>query len=71
MGVAKIYPEPDLRGKGNKSEAALIAGSGGLAMQRVREARAVLQWAPELVDAVRDGAESLDRAYAIAVDRRN
>ncbi len=66
MVVAKIYPELEKGGRGKKSEAMKLAGSGGFAVQRVNEARTVLQHAPDLADNVLAGSTSLDEAYKTA-----
>lgn len=42
----------------------------GASQARISQARSVLAHAPELADAVRDGAVSLDAAYATAQDRK-
>ena len=60
--VAMIDREP---GKGGRGQT--VRKPDGLSKQRISEARVVLQWAPELADAVLAGAESLDRAYAVAI----
>lgn len=65
MAVAMIAPGPEKGGRGKT-----VRLPDGLNKQRVSEARAVLQWAPELSDAVLAGAESLDRAYGVAADRK-
>ena len=64
MGYAKRHPEPEKRGRGNKS-----AGSGefsGVPHQRVAEARIVNRYAGDLADGVLAGNPSLDVAYKVA-----
>jgi hypothetical protein len=61
MAVAMIYPE---KGRGKTPRNLEFSA------ERVRQARAVLHWSPELSDGVLSGAESLDRAYAIASSRK-
>jgi hypothetical protein len=46
------------------------ANVAGVSHARVVQAAMVLQWAPELADAVLNGAEPLDRAYEVAADRK-
>ena len=46
MAVAKIYPEPEKGGRGKKGAA--CGEFSGVPTQRVSEARAVLQYAPDL-----------------------
>jgi hypothetical protein len=65
MAVAMISPE---RQQGKKRTSAETAE--GISERRVREARMVLKWAPELAQAVLSGAHPLDRAYDIAADRK-
>jgi hypothetical protein len=65
MAVAMIYPNPETRGRGHKSSVPEEFASGRISM-----ARTVLRWSPELADAVLSGAESLDRAYAVAQERK-
>lgn len=43
MAVAMINPDPERRGRGNKSSVAEEFGSGRISM-----ARTVLKWAPEM-----------------------
>jgi len=64
MAVAKIWSE-----KNQGKQGATSCATEGVSGSRLSYARAVLQWAPELVDAVLAGAESLDRAYAVAMER--
>jgi hypothetical protein len=61
MAVAKIYPES--AGQGKKDVGLNIARSGDVATQRIREARTVLRYAPDLADQVLTGSLSLDKAY--------
>ena len=53
MAVAKIYPEPEKGGRGNKRSAG--GQFSGVPKQRVSEARAVLQYAPDLACNVLSG----------------
>jgi len=46
------------------------ARTAGASQARISQANSVLTYAPELADAVRDGAISLDAAYATAQDRK-
>lgn len=57
MAVAKIYPDSDERGRGNKS--AVTAHFPMVAKRRLEEARAVLRYAPELAELVMAGSRSL------------
>lgn len=59
MAVALIYPEPDKRGRGNKGKS---SDSDGFSQTRLREARAVLRFSPELAQQVLNGVKSLDEA---------
>ena len=60
-------PEPEKGGRGKTANSVIPTElSGGY----LSHARTVIKWAPDLVDGVRAGAESLDRSYAIAVDRK-
>lgn len=52
MAVAKIYPEPE---KGGRGKNAVVTTE--FSASHLSHARTVLQWAPELVDAVLAGAE--------------
>jgi hypothetical protein len=51
MAVAMLFPEPDKRGRGNKGKS---TESVGFSQQRLREARQVLRFSPELACAVRE-----------------
>ena len=66
MAVAMIYPKPE-RGRGKKDPA---KGTEQVSYSRVKVARTVLQYAPDLADNVLSGAESLDAAYKTAGDRK-
>ena len=61
MAVAKITPKQP--GKKRTSTASV-----GVSAQRISYARAVLEFAPDLADAVMSGAKSLDEAYETAQD---
>lgn len=61
MAVAKILPEPEMRGRGNKSSVPEEFSSGRISM-----ARTVLKWAPELAKQVLSADLSLDAAYQSA-----
>jgi hypothetical protein len=65
-----IHPVPEKGGRGKVSAAKTAEKLGGFSNDRLNQARTVLRWAPELADNVLSGAESLDRAYAIAGDRK-
>jgi ParB-like chromosome segregation protein Spo0J len=66
MAVAMIHPNSaKLKRAGSGSVGTTELSAGYLA-----HARTVLKWAPELSAAVLAGAESLDRAYAVAADRK-
>jgi hypothetical protein len=65
MAVAKIYPEPAQRGRGNKSVL-----NTDFNASYVSHARTVLQFAPDLADSVLSGAKALNEAYEEAKGRR-
>ena len=67
MAVAKIYPEP-ARGRGKKDPA---KGSEAVSFTRIKEARAVLRFAPDLADNVLSGKTPLDTAYQTARQRKD
>ncbi len=48
MAVAKIYPDPETGGRGNKSKTSNLLVSGGFSRQRLDQSRAVLQYAPDV-----------------------
>jgi len=66
MAVAMIYPESQ-QGKRN---AATSSVSGDVSATRIKMARTILKWAPELASQVLAGAAVLDKAYSIATDRK-
>lgn len=53
-------------GRGKKTEAANMAETAGFSARRVREARQVKQWCPQMVDRVISGELGLDEALAEA-----
>lgn len=61
MAVAKIYPDPERGGRGNKGYC-----DNTVSKQRLSHARTVLRFAADLADAVMAGTKSLDEAYAAA-----
>ena len=61
MRLALLYPEPEKGGRGKKGKATETVG---FSQQRLREARSVLAYSPDLADAVRDGTKKLDEALA-------
>jgi hypothetical protein len=61
MATAMIYPEPEKRGRGNKSEKDFAAKSFSSA--RLSKARAVLKHSPPIAQAILAGSKSLDEAY--------
>lgn len=68
MVAAKAYPDPERRGRGQKSSAAEefpMVSSGKLS-----EARTVLRYAPDLAENVVDGLQSLEAAYDTACKRK-
>lgn len=64
MAVARICPETHQGKRATSSESDEVSGT------RLRMARAVLKWAPEMADAVLAGATGLDAAYALAQERK-
>jgi hypothetical protein len=48
MAYARIYPEQEKRGRGNKS--AKIGEFTGITHQRFPDARLIIEWAPDLVE---------------------
>jgi len=66
MAVAMIYPKPEQGVRKGTTSVIPTEVTGGY----LSHARTVLQWAKELAEPVLAGAESLDRAYAIAADRK-
>ena len=70
MAVARLYPEPAKGGRGKTDAANTAARHGGFSNDRLNAARAVLRWAPELTDSVQAGAQTLDVAYAVALERK-
>ena len=69
MVVAKAYPEPASGGRGKNSP--VTGRFPMIGQQRLSEARTVVQWAPELVDAVIEGGRSLDEALRVAKQRKD
>lgn len=65
MALARIYPEPEKGGRGKNSSISEGFHSGYLSM-----ARTIIQFAPEKMDLVKSGAESLDAAYQAARQRK-
>lgn len=59
MLLALLYPEPEKGGRGNKGKASETAG---FSATRLKQARTVLAFSPELALAVRDGTKKLDEA---------
>jgi hypothetical protein len=69
MVLATQYPEPEEVGRGKKG---FVAKQFPMVTKsKLSIARAVIAYAPELVEAVIHGGKSLDSAYEIAVDRKN
>jgi hypothetical protein len=68
MAYAKIYPEQEKRGRGNKS--AKIGAFPGVVHQRVSDARLIIEWAPDLVDAVLAGGSIISEAVKEAQKRQ-
>jgi hypothetical protein len=60
MATAMIYPHPEKRGRGNKSEKDL--GAKSFSSARLSQARAVLAHSPPIATAVLAGSKSLDEA---------
>jgi hypothetical protein len=68
MAVAMIYPESDgVGGRGKKGKASV---ADGFSKTRLKMARAVIRFAPELVAGVLAGQPSLDFAYEKAIARK-
>ena len=70
MVVAMMYPDKGEHGRGRKDPATKLLETGSFKRERLRLARLVLQWAPELAKAVLGGAQSLDEAVSTARDRQ-
>lgn len=68
MVVAKAYPDEAAGGRGKKSVATTRFPM--VSTSKLAHARTVLQFAPDLVDGVLAGRDSLDAAYRIAVERK-
>ena len=66
MAVAKIYPEPG-RGRGKKDPA---KETEKVSYSRIKVARYVLQYAPDIAPNVLNGLASLDDAYKAACERK-
>jgi len=58
MAVAMLYPEQTSGGRGKKNRPDMV----GLARQRIGDARAVLNYSPELAQAVMQGEKPLQAA---------
>ena len=67
MAVAKIYPKE----MGRKAKSGKLARNLGLSTERIRQARTVLTYAPDLAANVLTGSASLDEAYKKARDRKD
>ena len=66
MAVAMLYPNGHQGKKATSSEIDEV----GASMTYVKMARTVLRDARELAEAVLSGADTLDRAYAVAAERK-
>lgn len=64
MALAMIYPEPEKRGRGNKSEARKGLETEPFSKARLSQARSVLHYSRALAESVIKGAVSLDAALA-------
>jgi hypothetical protein len=53
MAYARIYPNAE---KGGRGKLAKIGEFPGITHQRVADARLIIQWAPDLIDAVLTGS---------------
>ena len=67
--IALLYPEAR-RGRGVEDEGGKAAETADISLRRVREARQVGRHSTELLEAVRDGHETLDNALEIARTER-
>jgi hypothetical protein len=64
MALAMLYPEPEKGGRGKNDEARKARETRGFSSDRLRQARAVLRYSPELARRVVAGTEPLDLALA-------
>jgi len=62
MALAMIYPEPDGRGRGNKSSAIKSAETAGFSQTRLKQARSILHHSPALADDVLAARKPFDEA---------
>lgn len=67
MGLAMLFPEPAALKRKDIGSVEITEQNSS----RLSHARTVLKWSPELASGVLNGAESLDKAYAVAQARRN
>lgn len=67
MLVAVRFPDPEKRGRGNKSS---VSDDFGISPTRLREARTVLSKCPQYADLIIDGSMGLDAAYREAQRKR-
>jgi ParB-like nuclease domain len=63
MLVAARFPDPNKRGRGNKST---VSDDFNVSETRIKTARAVRKYCSEMVPQIIDGSKSLDEAYAEA-----
>jgi hypothetical protein len=69
MALAMIYPEPE-RGRGKKDPARKETETGSFSFTRVKAARSVFHFSPDLAVAVLGGAKPLDEALAEVKTKR-
>jgi hypothetical protein len=67
MLVAARFPDPNKRGRGNKST---VSDDFNVSETRIKTARAVRKYCSEMVPQIIDGSKSLDEAYAEANRRK-
>jgi hypothetical protein len=68
LAVALIWPAPDKRGRGNKSEATKYAESAGFSARLLQDARQIVRH-EDLVDMVKSGSMKFDFALTQATER--
>jgi hypothetical protein len=66
MAVAMIYPEPEKRGRGNKSAAIKAAEISGFSERYIQQARVIVQYARDHVQDVMSGAMPSDIGIPIS-----
>lgn len=70
MAVARMYPEPEKGGRGNKINSSKNEDFKKISTGNLSQARTIIAYAPDFVDSVISGAVSLSDAYKEAKARK-